>query len=304
LRETAADVSRTKAELTASVAARDALKTSEPSNVRKARSDAAQARRDYSDARAELRRARQGVSTSRRSAHLAALKARAMSSHNDTRTLEAIVRSDAREARRTAAVVARLSRQAGVQVPANELLFFRALPLRVDSVRAKRGAAVTGPVMRVTNSRLAVDSSLAVSDAKLVKLGDPVTIEEQELNVRSRGLVTQLADTPGTNRVDPSRFYFAATPGASFPSIVGTSVKLTIGVKSTHGKVLAVPPSALSVGGNGDSRLQVRRNGRTVLVPVIPGLAAEGLVEVRAARGQTLRPGELVVVGNRGDRRP
>jgi hypothetical protein len=158
--------------------------------------------------------------------------------------------------------------------------------------------------MRVTNSRLAVDSSLAVSDAKLVKPGDPVTIEEQELNVKARGVVSQLADTPGTNRVDPSRFYFAATPTGAFPSIVGTSVKLTIGVKSTKGRVLAVPPSALSVGGDGNSRLQVRRGNRTQLVTVIPGLAAEGLVEVRPAPGQTLRPGDLVIVGNRGDRRP
>jgi peptidoglycan hydrolase-like protein with peptidoglycan-binding domain len=304
VRQTTQDVARTQAELTASIAARDALRTGAPSAVRKARSDVAQARRDLGDARAELRRARRSVITSRSSAHLAALKARLLSANNDTQTLAAIVRSADREARRTQAVVSRLSRQAGVQVPANELLFFRSLPLRVDSVRAKRGAAVTGPVMRVTNSLLAVDSSLAVSDAKLVKLGDPVTIEEQELNVKARGRVSQLADTPGTNKVDPSRFYFAATPGTGFPSIVGTSVKLTIAVKSTKGAVLAVPPSALSVGGDGNSRLQVRRHGRTVLVTVVPGLAAEGLVEVRPAPGQTLRPGELVIVGSRRGRTP
>jgi hypothetical protein len=163
---------------------------------------------------------------------------------------------------------------------------------------------VSGPVMRVTNSRLAIDSSLDVSDAKLVKLADPVTIEEQELNVKGAGTVSQLSDTPGTNRVDPSRFYFAATPGAGFPSIVGTSVKLTIAVKSTQGAVLAVPPSALSIGGNGNSRLAVRRDGRTQLVTVVPGLAAEGLVEVRPAPGQRLQPGDLVIVGTRGSRTP
>jgi peptidoglycan hydrolase-like protein with peptidoglycan-binding domain len=305
LRETADDVARTKAELDASVAARTSLKTSAPSALRKARSDDAQARRDLSDARAELRHARQAVDTSRRAARLAGEKARALSAGaGDTSTLAALARSDAREARRTQAVVARLSRQAGVQVPADEMLFFPSLPLRVDSVRAKRGSAVQGPVMRVTNSRLAIDSSLDVSDAKLVKLGDPVVIEEQELNVKGAGQVTQLSDTPGTNRVDPSRFYFAATPAAGFPSIVGTSVKLTIAVKSTKGAVLAVPPSALSIGGNGNSRLQVRRNGRTVLVSVVPGLAAEGLVEIRPAPGQQLRPGDLVIVGERGGRVP
>jgi len=83
-----------------------------------------------------------------------------------------------------------------------------------------------------------------------------------------------------------------------FPQLVGTSVKLTISVKSTKGKVLAVPPSALSIGGDGNSRLQVLRGGRTVTVTVVPGLAAEGLVEVKPERGQELRAGDLVIVGS------
>jgi hypothetical protein len=221
-----------------------------------------------------------------------------MTSAADESTLRAISDSAKREMRRTQAVVDQLSRQAGVQVPADELLFFRSLPVRVDTVRSKRGTAVAGPVMKVTNSRLAVDSSLDVSDAKLVRPGDKVAIEEQDLGIRARGRVSLVADEPGTNRVDPSRFYFAVIPQVGFPQLVGTSVKLTISVKSTKGKVLAVPPSALSIGGDGNSRIQVRRGGRTVLVTVVPGLAAEGLVEVRPVRGQELRPGDLVIVGS------
>jgi hypothetical protein len=82
-------------------------------------------------------------------------------------------------------------------------------------------------------------------------------------------------------------------------------VKLTVAVKSTRGAVLAVPSSALSVGGDGSSRVEVRRGGRTERVIVVPGLAADGLVEVRPAAGERLEPGDQVIVGaTRGGLRP
>ena len=82
-------------------------------------------------------------------------------------------------------------------MPANEVLFFPTLPLRVDAVKAKRGSAVSGSVMSVTSSRLVVDSSLSVSDARLVRPGDPVMIEDQDLGIKARGRVSQVAETPG-----------------------------------------------------------------------------------------------------------
>jgi hypothetical protein len=165
-------------------------------------------------------------------------------------------------------------------------------------VKARRGNNVSGRVMNVTNSRLAIDSSLSVADVRLVRLGDPVTIEDQDLGVTAHGRVSRVSRTPGTNGVDPSRFYLAVVPTSNLPSLVGASVKLTIAVKSTHGAVLAVPVSALSVGGDGRSRVQVRHGTRIELVPVDPGLAAEGLAEVRPTGGG-LRAGDLVVVGSR-----
>ena len=75
-------------------------------------------------------------------------------------------------------------------------------------------------------------------------------------------------------------------------------MKLTIAVKSTNGAVLAVPVSALSIGGDGGRASRSGTAARIDLVPVDPGLAAEGLAEVRPTRGG-LRPGDLVVVGSR-----
>jgi peptidoglycan hydrolase-like protein with peptidoglycan-binding domain len=292
-------IPRAQAELDAAIAAADAVRAAGPDAQRKARADAAQAMRDVRTANDELRRARKAVRTARASAKLASQRMRILGRPADTNAMRAIAAASAEEASRTRAEVARISTQSNIQVPANEILFFPTLPLRVDAVKARRGSQVSGSVMNVTSSRLAIDSSLAVSDAKLVRPGDQVTIEDQDLGIKARGVVSQVADTPGTNRVDPSRFYLGVSPDAGVRALVGASVKLTIAVKSTRGEVLAVPASALSVGGDGDPRVQVRRGARTQIVKVVPGLAAEGLVEVRPAVPETLAPGYLVVVGSR-----
>jgi hypothetical protein len=298
-RQAAQAVVQAQADLNAAGAAANAVQVSSNADVLRARNDAAKLVRDMKVAAAELRRARESTTTAKRQARLARLKARVLAHKTDTSTLRAIVSSSSAEERRTAAEVGRLSSRAGVQVPANEVLFFPNLPVRVDAVKAKRGNTVSGRVMNVTNSRLAIDSSLSVSDVRLVRVGDPVVIEDQDLGVRARGRVSRVMRTPGTNGVDPSRFYMAVVPTSNLPSLVGASVKLTIAVKSTNGQVLAVPVSALSVGGDGRSRVQVRHRGRIELVPVDPGLAAEGLAEVRPTHKLALRPGDLVVVGSR-----
>jgi hypothetical protein len=62
--------------------------------------------------------------------------------------------------------------------------------------------------------------------------------------------------------------------------------------------VLTVPVTALSVGADGDARLQVEKAGRTNYVQVTPGLAAQGLVEVSPVSGD-LTAGDLVVAGTK-----
>lgn len=291
-------VTQARADLDAAVASADAIRAAGRADLHKARADHGKRVRDVRVADAELQRARVSVRVSRRQAALVQERTRLLSRPSgSTATLERIADSALRERRRTQAEVDRLSSEAGVQVPANELLFLPNLPLRVDAVTARRGNSVSGSVMKVTSSQLTIDSSLSVSDRKLVRTGDPVLIEEQDLGLRARGRVGTIARTPGTNRVDPSRFYFTVIPDGGIPELVGASVKLTIEVESSQDEVLVVPVSALSVGGDGDSRLQVRRGRRTKIVNVVPGLAAEGLVEVRPVGNQRLEAGDLVIVG-------
>lgn len=267
--------------------------------VAKARSDQRVAERDANTAAAEFVRARQAVPTARRQVTLAKQRLQVLRTPGDTEIQRLLTESAAKEVRGTAEEVARLAGKVGVQLPANEVLFFPTLPLRVDNVRVKRGDSASSRVMTVSNSRLAVDSSLSLDDAKLVRLGASVKVEEPDLGVRTNGVVTQVADRPGTNKVDPSRVYLEVTPGTAPAQLVGASVKLSISVKSTGRKVLTVPVTALSVGADGTSRVQLQRSGgQSEFVNVEAGLAAQGLVEVRPVGGE-LEAGNLVVVGSR-----
>ena len=75
------------------------------------------------------------------------------------------------------------------------------------------------------------------------------------------------------------------------------NVRVTIPVKSTHGKVLAVPVAALSAGPDGSSRVEVLRDGKVELIPVTVGLSADGYAQVTPVGRAKLSEGDQVVVG-------
>jgi hypothetical protein len=185
----------------------------------------------------------------------------------------------------------------GIQIPAGEVLFFPALPARVDDVKLKVGDEVAGPVMTVTSSRLVVESALSAADAKLVREGGSVAIRAPESNVDATGTVTHVATAPGTNGVDAQRYFLEVTPSGLDVGLAGASVVQTISVQSTAGEVLAVPVAALSMASDGTTRVQIQvPRGPARAVTVEPGLAAKGLVAVTPVQGE-LGPGDLVVVG-------
>lgn len=192
----------------------------------------------------------------------------------------------------------------GIQVPADEVLFFPTLPLRVDDVPIKNGEEASVPVMTVSGTQLVVDAALTPADAELVKQGAEVAIEEPEQAIQLSGTVSDVAETPGTQGVDPGRFYLGVMPGRASATLVGSSVVMTITVRSTDGEVLVVPIAALSVAADGSSRVQVQgRNRATRYVTVRPGLTAKGLVAVTAVKGRLAR-GDLVVVGKGAGSKP
>ncbi len=209
-----------------------------------------------------------------------------------------------REAQTAADLVARITadletarRDAGIKAPVDEIVFLPALPVRVEQSSVVLGDAASGPVLLVTNNQLAIDSSLPLNEAPLVKPGMTVAIDEPDLGITATGVVGRVADTPGSDGVDGFHVYLQVLVDEGYTtSLVGVSLRLTIPIESTGGQVIAVPVSALSLAADGTSRVQVDHNGSLEFIVVEPGLSADGFVEVTPVGG-TLAPGQLIVIG-------
>lgn len=185
----------------------------------------------------------------------------------------------------------------GVQLPADEVVFAAAAPVRVTERKVAVGSRPDGALLKVTDSVVAVDGSVPVEQAKLVTVGAQVKVDEPSLGIAATGTVRQVAPRPGTNGADGFHVWFSVVVTAPPPSLVGASVRLTIQVGGSTGAAgLAVPASAVSLAPDGTSRVQRSEQGRLSFVTVEPGLAADGYVAVTAPANQ-LAAGDLVVVG-------
>jgi hypothetical protein len=300
VRVAAAKIPNLSTELDAARATQQAAQLALAQSSSKARDDGRKAVRDLAAARSELREGQRTLTTLTNKRRLALARVRILRAPVSTSVERDIVAAASREEARARAELARLASRSGVQVPADEILFFANTPVRVDTVTATRGSQVSGDLLTVSNTTLAIDSGLSPQDVKLVKPGQRVHIEDAETGIDLRGRVTRVADRPGTNPQlsDPTKTAFEVTPEGADKRLVNTSVRLTIAIKSTKGKVLTVPLNALSVAANGKSRVQVDAGGGvTRVVLVNPGLAAEGNVEVEPLRAGALKAGDRVVIG-------
>jgi Putative peptidoglycan binding domain len=189
--------------------------------------------------------------------------------------------------------------EAGIQVPADEVIFVPNTPVRVTELAVAPGDEPGGAIMTVTGVVVTIDSSLPLEEAPLVQEGMEVLIDEPDLGIEETGVVSRVADTPGTDGVDGFHVYLEVLVDGAPPTLVGASVRLTIPIESTEGPVLVVPVSALSLAPDGSSRVQRAIDGRLEFVGVDPGLSAGGFAEVAPIDG-TLEAGDLVVVGFEG----
>jgi hypothetical protein len=183
-----------------------------------------------------------------------------------------------------------------VQVPIDELYFLPSLPVRVESLMVEVGEAARGSLMVVTNNQLAIDSSLPLNEAPLVRAGMPVQVDEPELGIETSGVVSRVATGPGTDGVDGFHIYFEVLVEDAAMTLEGFSLRLTIPVESTGGDVPVVPLSALSLAADGSTRIQVEADGALRYLTVEAGLSAGGYAAVSSA-AQELKAGQLVVIG-------
>lgn len=184
----------------------------------------------------------------------------------------------------------------GVQLPADEVVFVANPPVRVSELAIDVGDEPADPLMTVTDAVVAIDSSVPIEEARLVRAGMPVVIDEPDLGIEETGVISSVAAGPGTNGVDGFHVYLEILVDDAPEEIVGTSLRLTVPVESTSGAVLAVPVSALTLGADGSTRVEKVTDTGTELVTVDPGLSADGYVEVAPLEG-TLEAGDIVVIG-------
>jgi peptidoglycan hydrolase-like protein with peptidoglycan-binding domain len=184
----------------------------------------------------------------------------------------------------------------GIQVPADEIIFVASLPVRVSEVQAPLGGTLEGPIMTVSNTKVLIDSSVPVAQARLLAPGKEVFIDEPDLNIKGKGVISSVAGSPGTNGVDGYHVYFQVRVVDAPPTIVKASVRLRVPITSSGKKVLVVPVTAVTLGPDGASRVQKKQGNGFDFVTVTPRLSSGGFVEIEVVKG-TLKPGDMVVVG-------
>ena len=284
--------------------------------LNQAESAVTQAERDLDDARKGVDSTRRQGSAGTRSADAAldvALAGRSeLSSASELASLRAALDSAIDTKRRADTDLADLESKVGISVPANEIVFLPDLPRRVDEVKVGRGEPVNGAVISVTNARLAVDASVDAVDAPRLRPGATGEIEAEDLSLTLPVTITKIANRPGTDGADADKVRIeltideGATADGSAPfdpsTLNGVNVKVTLPIQSTGTSVLAVPVAAVSVAGDGSSRIEIEDDPakQTRFVTVTPGLAAEGYVEITPVGGGRVREGDLVVVGTEG----
>lgn len=180
--------------------------------------------------------------------------------------------------------LADLSSKTGVKIQSGEIVFLNEVPAKVNSVTATRGQSAEGPLLSVSSSTIAVKTSVAKGDKKYVSVGQKAEIIIENNSKKVDGTVLTIADSTGTDGAGEDRYAVTIEPQLQDDQDTGSSVKVAIPVKTTEGKVLAVPLAAVSVDGDGRPRVQVvddAKKRKSHFVSVETGLRAQGYVEIK-----------------------
>jgi multidrug efflux pump subunit AcrA (membrane-fusion protein) len=185
---------------------------------------------------------------------------------------------------------------AGTQLPADEVVFVPAAPVRVNDVLSQAGESAMKDLLTVTGSEVVVEAMIPVDQARLLAAGATASLDDKTRQLTAKGNVEWVAPTPGTHGSDAFHVTFRVLIDDASPELVGASVRITVPIESTGQAKLTVPVSALSLGADGGSRVRRSDDGRLSYVPVTAGLSADGYVVVTPKDGE-LKPGDMVVIG-------
>jgi peptidoglycan hydrolase-like protein with peptidoglycan-binding domain len=183
--------------------------------------------------------------------------------------------------------------KAGTPLPVSEVVYVKTLPRRVDEVKVERGGTVNGVVMSASGASLVVTVKVDAETAQRLKagmaatldLGESVSVAAKVRRITKNGTQYDVVVAPNS------------LTAQQLSLLRDANVRVTMPVKSTSGKVLAVPVAALSSGSDGAARVEVLRDGKVELVPVTVGLSADGFAQVTPKGDAKLAEGDQVVVG-------
>ena len=192
----------------------------------------------------------------------------------------------------------------GSRLPADEVVLVPRLPARVAKAAVQRGSRIDGAVMTLGSELPQIRSSVAEVDRKLVKPKQRASVQLTDSGGTFEATVVAVASGAGTGGAGPERYAVTLAPTDPPANSFGADVTVTLRVRSTDDKVLVVPAAALSLGGDGSTRVEVVEpaskggdEASSTIVEVKPGLTAGGLVEVTPTGKGALEAGDEVVVG-------
>jgi hypothetical protein len=173
------------------------------------------------------------------------------------------------------------------------VVFVKTLPRRVDDVKVERGGTVNGVVMSASGASLVVTIKVDAQTKERLKAGMTASLDLGD------GTIVPATVRRISRNADQYDVVVApkSLTAHQLELLRDANVRVTIPVKSTNGKVLAVPVAALSAGPDGSSRVEVLRDGKVELIAVTVGLSADGYAQVSPTGDAKLVEGDQVVVG-------
>ncbi|OEJ35762.1 hypothetical protein BGK67_16550 [Streptomyces subrutilus] len=208
---------------------------------------------------------------------------------------------------------------AGPMVPADELLFVKGFPARVDAVKASVGEPVPESLLSVSAGAPVIRASLPAHQKDLVKPGMKVQLLSEATGLSATATVESVAADPtsaaagtaptgGAGQAapdtpqNPGGYALTVKPDQALDNqLTGQGVRLTVTAASSGEPVLIVPLSAVSAGADGRTTVTVlgkdpRAQGDRRRVEVRAGMSADGMVQVDPVGGGALADGDRVLV--------
>ncbi len=217
---------------------------------------------------------------------------------------------------------------AGPMVPADELVFVKGFPARVDAVKASVGEPVPDGLLTLSAGATVIRSSLPAHQKDLVKAGMKVEVLSEATGLTAAGTVASVAtaptpaaagagsgagsapgapgggsgENPAAGGQEPGGYALTVTPDQTLDArLAGQGVRLTVTAASSGEPVLVVPLSAVSAGADGKTTVTVLGKDPAAAdarrrVEVRAGMSADGMVQVEPVGGAALGDGDRVLV--------